>query len=296
MRGSSCTVLGVLLLASQVSLCTSYLQKPPAEEECLEYLQKYQPRSDAALPLKYLQENTELALAARSVSSWAQDVPWPVFLNYVLPYASVDEPRDNWRPLFFQRFLPLIQDAGSLSEAALILNENIWSIWDIVFKPNQTPEIMSPFQVIQAGHASCTGLSIFLVNALRSVGIPARMTGTPEWNTETGGNHDWVEVLTESGLWSFTGAAEYTEQGYNHTWFVPEPARHSLPGSRRHAIYAVSWADGEGTVSYPLMWHDNDNHTVSAFDVTEYYLEAAKKHADARLALRVPRRNDSPAS
>ena len=32
-------------------------------------------------------------------------------------------------------------------------------------------------QVINAGHASCTGLSIFLVNALRSVGIPARMAG-----------------------------------------------------------------------------------------------------------------------
>ncbi len=62
----------------------------------------------------------------------------------------MDEPRDNWRPLFFQRFLPLIQDARSLSEAALILNENIWSIWGIVFKPNQTPEIMSPFQVIES--------------------------------------------------------------------------------------------------------------------------------------------------
>ena len=34
-------------------------------------------------------------------------------------------------------------------------------------------------QVIQAGHASCTGLSIFLVNALRAVGIPARMAGMP---------------------------------------------------------------------------------------------------------------------
>lgn len=36
--------------------------------------------------------------------------------------------------------------------------------------------------------------------------------GTPAWHTDTGGNHDWVEVLTESGVWSFTGAAEYTEK------------------------------------------------------------------------------------
>ncbi len=32
-------------------------------------------------------------------------------------------------------------------------------------------------QVAKAGYASCTGLSIFLVCALRSVGIPARVTG-----------------------------------------------------------------------------------------------------------------------
>ena len=34
----------------------------------------------------------------------------------------------------------------------------------------QTPEIMSPSQVIAAGYASCTGLSIFLVDACRWVG------------------------------------------------------------------------------------------------------------------------------
>jgi len=35
----------------------------------------------------YLQENVQLALAARSLSPWAAEVPWDVFLNYVLPYA-----------------------------------------------------------------------------------------------------------------------------------------------------------------------------------------------------------------
>ena len=61
--------------------------------------------------------------------------------------GSVDEARDDWRGLFFMRFMPLVERASSLSEAALILNRDIWGIWNITFKANQTPDIMSPFQV-----------------------------------------------------------------------------------------------------------------------------------------------------
>ena len=76
-----------------------------------------------------------------------------------------------------------------------------------------------------------------------------------------------------------------TKQGFNHTWFVPDPAQHSLPGSRLHAIYSVSWASLEGTVQYPLIWDDDDNHTVNAFDVTEYYIHAAKLGGTAKWTL-----------
>lgn len=101
--------------------------------------------------------------------------------------------------------------------------------------------------------------------------------GTPEWNTETGGNHDWVEVW-DSGVWSYTGAAEYMPEGFNRTWFVPEPAKHAIPGSRQHAIYAVSWHAIAQTVQYPLMWDDAHNRSVNAYDVSDYYLQASSVH------------------
>jgi transglutaminase-like putative cysteine protease len=40
-----------------------------------------------------------------------------------------------------------------------------------------TCHLTAPAQVISAGYASCTGLSLFLVSAMRSVGIPSRVTG-----------------------------------------------------------------------------------------------------------------------
>jgi hypothetical protein len=57
---------------------------------------------DKGVPREVLVEHVKLALAARYASPWASSVPWSIFLNDVLPYASLDEPRDDaaiWRPL-----------------------------------------------------------------------------------------------------------------------------------------------------------------------------------------------------
>ena len=76
-------------------------------------------------------------------------------LSLLSTCLSVDEMRDDWRPLFYERFSPLVQSATGISEAALLLNQNIWPIWNITFKANQTPNIMSPSQVwIAAVHAT----------------------------------------------------------------------------------------------------------------------------------------------
>ena len=69
-----------------------------------------------------------------------------------VPACRVDERRDNWRPLFQEHFSPLISGATGLSDAALTLNKEIWQIWNITFEANQTPDIMSPFQVLWASH------------------------------------------------------------------------------------------------------------------------------------------------
>ena len=65
----------------------------------------------------------------------------------------------------------------------------------IFFKSGQTPLIFDPMSTIGFGYASCTGISILFCNALRAVGVPARVVGTPAWyGNRTNGNHNWVEV------------------------------------------------------------------------------------------------------
>lgn len=79
--------------------------------EALHYLLQHLPPMDSGkLPLSYLKRNVHLALLARQATRWAlHDVPWDMYLNDVLPHASLDEPRDDWRDMMYERFLPLVQ-------------------------------------------------------------------------------------------------------------------------------------------------------------------------------------------
>jgi hypothetical protein len=61
----------------------------PEEVECAAYLRRTMPKKDLnILSQSYIDQNIDLALLARRSSSWARDVPWPLFLEYVLPYAT----------------------------------------------------------------------------------------------------------------------------------------------------------------------------------------------------------------
>lgn len=95
------------------------------EDACLDWLQANMPQRDRSkLSEARLRSHIRLALAARASSAWAAAVPVDLWLNDVLPYRSVDEPLDSqdWRLMFFDRFMPLVARAGSLTEAAQILN------------------------------------------------------------------------------------------------------------------------------------------------------------------------------
>src|SRR5262249_45520296 len=56
------------------------------------------PRQDlVALKAEFLFTNLNLAYEAREKMPWAKTVPEALFLNEVLPYASVTETREPWR-------------------------------------------------------------------------------------------------------------------------------------------------------------------------------------------------------
>ncbi|MEO2022226.1 MAG: transglutaminase-like domain-containing protein, partial [Pirellulaceae bacterium] len=122
----------------------------------------------------------------------------------------------------------------------------------------------SPYESMESGLASCTGLSVLLVDACRSVGIPARVVGTPLW-TNKSGNHSWVEIWDNG--WHFTGACEATGDSLDRGWFVGRAAT-AKRDELLHAIYAVSYK--RTPQFFPMVWAA-DNRSVHAVNVTDRY-------------------------
>ncbi len=246
------------------------IDKCPVEQrEALAFLLVHMPPADLqAVKADFLLENIDYAYRARKAVSWGKDLPDELFLNYVVPYANVNERRDNWRKDFFEKFSPAIKECKTPGGAALVLNKAVFAETKVKYHPTKRPKPdQSPYESIEAGYASCTGLSIMLVDACRAVGIPARVVGT-QW-TNVGGNHTWSEVWDRQ--WNFLASAE--GKNLNKAWFTANAA--AADASRvEKRIYAASWAQ-TGT-QFPLIWAP-DYKDAPATDVTSYY--TARAHA-----------------
>ena len=55
-----------------------------------------------------------------------KDIPKDIFLNDVLPYASLNERRDNWRRDFHQRFIKIAIEKKTIDQAVLALNKYVF--------------------------------------------------------------------------------------------------------------------------------------------------------------------------
>lgn len=244
---------------------------PEKQRESMRFLVAHMPDNDLkSLTADYLLENVRLAHQAFENAPWREAVPREVFLNDVLPYASINEKRDDWRRDFSERFAPLIEGAKSPGQAAALLNQKVFPLVKVRYSTGRKKADQSALETIETGTASCTGLSVLLIDACRAVGVPARFVGTPLW-ADGSGNHSWVEVWDEG--WHFTGAAEPSGDKLDDAWFIGR-ASAAKRDDPRHAVYASSFR--RTPRHFPLVW-DIANETVPAVNVTDRYTRLAEK-------------------
>jgi predicted esterase len=268
--------------ANRAELVKALRDTPAAQRKGMAFLIIHMPDRDLkSLRAAFLLENVQLAYKARAEVPWGPRIPEDIFLNDILPYANVDEERHPWRKELYELCLPLIKDCKTPGEAAQKLNRTVFPKLKVRYSTGRKKPHQSPKESIEQGVASCTGLSILLSDACRSVAVPARLVGTPLWANGRG-NHTWVEVWDDG--WHFTGACEPDPKGLDRGWFVNDAAQ-AKKDSAQHAIYAASFR--KTGLAFPLVWA-RGNKDVPAENVTDRYAKAGPRDGKkVRVLIRV---------
>ena len=219
-----------------VELQTALKEVPKEQKEGMAFIISYMPKRDlTTLTAAFLLENSEYAYKAREKYSWCAALPDSIFFNEVLPYANISETRDPWRKDFFERFSKYVDDKDNMVDAIFAIARPINKEVKVEYNTKRSKVDLSPKQAMAENMATCTGLSIILTDAFRSVGIPSRLAGTAMW-TNFKGNHTWSEVWVDD-QWQFI---EYYPDTLNKSWFLADAGK-ADPENMLHWIYATSY-------------------------------------------------------
>ena len=228
------------------------------------FILKYAPPQDWPIPGDYVTNNCRLAQLARKTA--IERYPDEIYLDYVLPYSVIREGRDDWRGEFRERFLPIANGCTNAYEAAVKLDRAIWDMVNVHYNVKRDRARQSPRHSMRIGMASCTGISIILIDACRALGIPARLVGC-NWTTIPG-NHSWVEVWSE-GRWRVLASGEKERE--DDIWFLEYAAQadDTRPDKR---IYASRWSPSPAGTRFWRTWeHPQGVSDVPADEVTGKY-------------------------
>ncbi|XOV76618.1 MAG: transglutaminase domain-containing protein [Phycisphaerales bacterium] len=154
------------------SLAAERFGEPGAQAAA--FLAEHRPERDDAIDPAIVLESIAVALRARETYPWATDLSDDLFLNDVLPYATLDEPRVLARERVHDLAADIVKDATTAEEAAQALNRELFKLTGVRYSTQRLRANQNSAETLDTGLASCTGLSILLVDACRSVGIPAR--------------------------------------------------------------------------------------------------------------------------
>lgn len=182
----------------------------------------------------------------------------------------VNELPCNWRPVVKPIFAPAVRHCKTAREAVLHVAANIGALTGVYYTPTRRKHNMNALEALAEKKVSCTGQSVLLVCALRSIDIPARAVGVLSWN-HVRGNHTWVEAWVDGG-WHMI---EFNEKNFNTPWVLENIGmlNPELPFQR------IKAADSRGNTTWSPQFQDGAEKDSSfpAIDVTERYLALARK-------------------
>lgn len=183
----------------------------------------------------YLIENIDLAFKAWQERPWSKSISFEEFCEWILPYRIGNEPLENWRKPYYEKYSALLDSLYKGSDvivAADSLMRKLMKHGYVFNEELKLPRLGAMFLEKQCvGY--CRETCDYTAYAFRSVGIP---TGTD------------MLITTGSHLWS---AIKDSTGGVVATWFEPL-IRGGNDGRKKGKVYRLCFGVQEEKI--PGMW------------------------------------------
>jgi hypothetical protein len=150
---------------------------------------------------------------------WAKNLSFEQFCEYVLPYRGSNEPLENWREYFWEKYKGLEKKMTNSSdpiEAAKLINNDVksWFTFDPRYYYHPTDQGLS--EMLKNHLGRCEDMTNVAIYAMRANGLAVTADYTPFW-ANAGNNHAWNAIVTPDGkVIPFMGAE--ANPGEYHLW------------------------------------------------------------------------------
>ncbi|MEZ5359561.1 MAG: transglutaminase-like domain-containing protein [Candidatus Zixiibacteriota bacterium] len=149
----------------------------------------------------FLINNIDLAFRAWRDKPWATFLTFDQFCRYVLPYRGSNEPLEDWRSYFLEKYEDigsLVDDEKDAMQVASEINKDVrsWFGFDSRYYFHPTDQGLS--EMVASGLGRCEDMTNLAIFALRANGLAVTSDYTPCW-ANTGNNHAWNAILAMNG-------------------------------------------------------------------------------------------------
>lgn len=154
----------------------------------------------------FLIDNIEHSFWVWENQPWGKDIPFDVFCEFILPYRIKDEPLENWKPVYYQKYQPILDsllESKHIQDACLLLYKHI-SATPWYFIMEMPPPHVGAFNLLKQQSGSCRDRCDLAIYVMRSLGIPVGMDMVLH-SPDQANRHFWSFMLDEQG-----GTTEFT--------------------------------------------------------------------------------------
>lgn len=173
-----------------------------------------------SISMDYLMRNVELAYEVRRRYWWCAQLSDSIFDRYILPYRIADEPLDDWRSYYFEKYKNLADSIADCCESidSVVHFFNALFAKRFIQAADKIPSCLSTYEINLFGGGTCYHMAVDAAHAMRALGLPINVDVIP-WHGLVNGGHTYNSYISVDGNTVFFSPYERPKE--RNKWVAP---------------------------------------------------------------------------